>query len=380
MTGPLAGIRIIELAGIGPGPFCGMMLADLGAEVIRIDRPGGSPMAAMGHSVLLRNRRSVAMNLKHPDAVDAVLRMCEHADALFEGFRPGVTERLGVGPEECIGRNPKLVYGRMTGWGQDGPLAQTAGHDINYIAMAGVLHAIGKRDGGPVVPLNLVGDFGGGGLMLAFGIVSALLEARRSGHGQVVDAAMVDGASSLMAMWWSQREQRITSLERGTNLLDSGAHFYDAYECADGKHLAIGSIEPQFYAILREKAALGPEFSNQLQMQNWPALKDQLAAVVRAKTRDQWVAIFEGTDACVSPVLSPEEAAMHPHSVARDSFVQVAGMTQPAPAPRFSRTPSSAPQAVTEVGSDTHGVLRDFGFSESEVDALQSSNAIRCAR
>jgi alpha-methylacyl-CoA racemase len=378
MTGPLTGIRIIELAGIGPGPFCGMLLADLGADVVRIDRPGGNPGSALGHAALLRNRRTVAMDLKKPEAVAAVLRMCEGADGFFEGFRPGVTERLGVGPDACLARNPKLVYGRMTGWGQEGPLAHTAGHDINYIAIAGALHTIGKRGGGPVIPLNLVGDFGGGGLMLAFGMVCAILEAQRSGKGQVVDAAMVDGASSLMAMWWSQRGQGLTTQERGTNMLDSGAHFYDTYECSDGKHLAVGSIEPQFYAILRDKAGLGPEFANQLNAKGWPDLKDKLAAVVLTKTRDEWAAIFEGTDACVSPVLSPEEAALHPHAVAREAFVQVDGKTQPAPAPRFSRTPAGVPTPASPVGQDTRAVLLDYGFDEAEVGALEAAGAVRC--
>ena len=371
MSGPLSGFRVIELAGIGAVPFCGMMLGDMGAEVISIERPGGNPAAAAGHSILFRNRRSVALNLKKPEAVAAVLRMCDKADALFEANRPGVAERLGVGPEACLARNPKLVYGRMTGWGQDGPLAPRAGHDIDYISIAGVLHAIGKRGGGPVIPLNLVGDFGGGGLLLAFGMVCAMLEATRSGKGQVVDAAMVDGASALMAMWWGFKRQGMFSGPRGTHLLDSGAHFYDVYETSDGKHLAIGAIEPQFYAELCEKLQLPDEFRDQMNAKEWPELKDKLAAVIRGDTRDHWAALFEGSDACVAPVLSLDEAAAHPHNVARGAFATVAGATQPAPAPRFSRSDATRITAQPRVGADTEAVLGEFGFSAEEIAALR---------
>ena len=371
MTGPLSGIRVIELAGIGAGPYCGMVLGDMGAEVISIERPGGNPAAAVGHTVMFRNRRSVALNLKQPGAAEAVLRMCEKADALFESNRPGVAERLGVGPDACLARNPRLVYGRMTGWGQDGPLAARAGHDINYIALAGVLHSIGRRGEAPAVPLNLVGDFGGGGLLLAFGMVCALLEAQRSGKGQVVDAAMVDGASSLMAMWWGFRQQGLFSGPRGTHLLDSGAHFYETYETADGKHLAIGAIEPQFYAELCQKLGLPPEFRDQMSTARWPALKARLAEVIRTRTRDEWAALFEGSDACVAPVLALEEAPAHPHNRARGAFVEVAGATQPTPAPRFSRTPPATPRPQAKVGADTEAVLAELGFSASEIAALR---------
>ena len=371
MSGPLAGFRIIELAGIGAGPFCGMMLGDMGAEVISIERPGGNPAASVGHSVLFRNRRSVVLNLKQPAAVQAVLRMCEKADALFESNRPGVAERLGVGPDECLKRNPKLVYGRMTGWGQDGPLAQTAGHDINYISLAGVLHAIGRRGEAPAIPLNLVGDFGGGGLLCAFGMVCALLEAQKTGKGQVVDAAMVDGASALMAMWWGFKQQGAFAGPRGTHLLDSGAHFYEVYETSDGKHLAIGAIEPQFYAELRDKLGLGADFNNQMDARRWPEMKEKLAAIIRGNTREHWCALFKGSDACVAPVLSLDEAAAHPHNRARQAFMEVAGTLQPAPAPRFSRNRAAAPRPQQRVGADTDAVLAEFGFSTNEIEALK---------
>jgi alpha-methylacyl-CoA racemase len=346
-----------------------MVLGDMGAEVISIERPGGNP-AAVGHNVLFRNRRSVALNLKHPVAAQAVLRMCEKADALFESNRPGVAERLGVGPDECLKRNPKLVYGRMTGWGQDGPLAQRAGHDINYISLAGVLHAIGRRGEAPAIPLNLVGDFGGG-LLCAFGVVCALLEAQRTGKGQVVDAAMVDGASSLMAMWCGFRKQGAFSGPRGTHLLDSGAHFYEVYETSDGKHLAIGAIEPQFYAELRAKLNLGADFAAQMDAKRWPEMKEKLAAVIRTQTREHWAKLFEGSDACVAPVLSLDEAAAHPHNRARQAFLDVAGTMQPAPAPRFSRTTSGTPRPQQRAGADTDAVLQEFGFSAQEIEALK---------
>jgi alpha-methylacyl-CoA racemase len=371
VPGPLSGIRIIELAGIGAGPFCGMMLGDMGAEVISIERPGGNPAAAAGHGVLFRNRRSVALNLKKPEGAQAVLRLCEKSDALFESNRPGVAERLGVGPDACLARNPKLVYGRMTGWGQDGPLAPRAGHDINYIAIAGVLHAIGRQGEGPAVPLNLVGDFGGGGLLCAFGMVCALLEAQRTGRGQVVDAAMVDGASALMAMWWGFKKQGMFDGPRGTHLLDSGAHFYDVYETSDGRHVAIGAIEPQFYAELSAKLNLGPDFRDQMNVRRWPEMKAKLAAVIRTQTRDHWAALFEGSDACVAPVLSLDEAAAHPHNRSRNAFVDVAGTRQPAPAPRFSRSTPAAPRAQGRIGADTDAVLTEFGFSSAEIQALK---------
>ncbi len=377
MAGPLHGIRIIELAGIGPGPFCGMMLADMGAEVIRVERIGGNPGDAGGHDILFRNRRSIAVNLKSPAGAETVLKLCESADAIFEGFRPGVAERLGVGPEQCMTRNPKLVYGRMTGWGQTGPLAQTAGHDINYISLSGALHAVGRRDEGPVPPLNLVGDFGGGGMMLAFGMVCGILEASRSGKGQVIDCSMVEGAAALMAMFYGLKGIGQFSDARGTHLLDTGAHFYDTYETSDGKHISIGSIEPQFYAILKQKLELSEaEFGEQMNPQRWPEQKAGIAAIFKTRTRDQWCELLEGTDVCFAPVLGLGEAPAHPHNQARQSFVQVGDMLQPAPTPRFSRTVSETPKPITFPGSDTVAVLKDFGFVDSEIDTLIDQKVI----
>lgn len=373
--GPLSGYRIIELAGIGPGPFCGMMLSDMGAEVIRVDRTGGSPKAPK--DVLQRNRKSIAVDLKSPEGVATVLRLVESADALFEGFRPGVTERLGLGPKDCMAKNPKLVYGRMTGWGQEGPMAQAAGHDINYIGLSGALHAIGRAGERPVPPLNLVGDFGGGGMLLAYGLVCALLEAQKSGKGQVVDAAMVDGAAALMAMFFSMSAGGAFTEQRGTNLLDGGAHFYDTYETGDGKHICIGSIEPQFYALLIEKAELDPtEFAPQMNAAEWPRLKAKLTEVFKTKTRDEWCAIMEGTDVCFSPVLSIWEAPNHAHAKARDSFLEVDGIMQQAPAPRFDRTPAQVQHGARIPGQDSNDVLSSFGFSAAEIAALNAANVV----
>ncbi len=377
MSGPLSGLRILELAGIGPGPFCGMMLADMGAEVIRIDRPGGNPSAYVGHNVMFRSRRSIAVDLKTREGAATLRQLCEHADGLIEGFRPGVAERLGVGPDDCLARNPRLVYGRMTGWGQDGPLAQVAGHDINYIALSGALHAMGRRGEGPVPPLNLVGDFGGGGMMLAFGMVCGLLEAQRSGLGQVVDTSMVEGSAALMAMFYGLRAQGFFSDQRGTHMLDTGAHFYDAYETSDGRYVSIGSIETKFYQLLMQKAELDPEvFKRQLDAKRWPDQKAQLAAVIRTKTRDEWCALMEGTDVCFAPVLSVAEAPQHPHNVARGSFVTVEGAVQHRPTPRFSRTASDTPTAARPPGTDTLAVLRDCGFTQPQLDELLASGAI----
>jgi len=373
--GPLAGYRIIELAGIGPGPFCGMMLSDMGADVIRIDRKTGRP--GRSRDVLARNRRSVAVDLKNPTGVETVLRLVESADALFEGFRPGVTERLGLGPDDCLKRNPKLVYGRMTGWGQDGPLAQAAGHDINYIALTGALHAIGRPGERPVPPLNLVGDFGGGGMLLAFGMVCALLEAQKSGKGQVVDAAMVDGAASLMAMFYTMGAAGAFTDKRGTNLLDGGSHFYDAYETKDGRYICVGSIEPQFYALLVEKAGLDPErFSAQMDASRWPEYKQELIEVFKGRTRDEWCEIMEGSDVCFAPVLSVFEAPEHPHNKARNTFIDVDGVVQPAPSPRFSRTRAEVRHAARSPGEDSRSVLEDSGFSGKEIDKLEAEGVI----
>ena len=347
--GPLSGLKVVEFAGIGPGPFCGMLLSDLGADVVRIDRVGGRGGAKT--DITSRGRRSVALDLKSPAAVEACLQLMERADAAFEGFRPGVMERLGLGPEVALKRNPSLVYGRMTGWGQFGPYSQAAGHDINYIAISGALGAIGPAER-PAPPLNLVGDFGGGALYLAFGLLAAVIHARQSGQGQVVDCAMTDGAASLMAMFYGMKASGVWSDQRHSNLLDGGAQFYDAYECADGKFISLGSIEPQFYALLLEKTGIkDPAFQAQMNRAEWPALKAKLGAVIRTKTRDEWCAIMDGTDVCFAPVLSLEEAPRHPHNAARATFIEVEGVTQPAPAPRFSRTPSAARDpAAAEIG------------------------------
>lgn len=373
--GPLHGFRIIELAGIGPGPFCGMMLADMGAEVIRVDRLASQPRRSK--DVLARSRKSIAVDLKQPQGVQTVLRLCERADALFEGFRPGVTERLGLGPEECMARNEKLVYGRMTGWGQSGPLAQAAGHDINYIALTGALHAIGRPGEKPVPPLNLVGDFGGGGMLLAFGLVCGLLEAQRSGKGQVVDAAMVDGAAALMAMFYSFGAGGGFTDKRGTNLLDGGSHFYNTYETQDGEYICLGSIEPQFYALLVEHAGLDPErFSAQMDTAQWPAFSEELTAVFKTKTQAQWCELMEGTDVCFAPVLSIFDAPKHPHNVARDTFVEVEGLVQPSPAPRFSRSEPEVPRRARAPGEDSPTVLTEFGFTDQEIGSLQEAGII----
>ena len=373
--GPLTGTRIIELAGIGPGPFCGMLLADMGAEVIRVDRATGRSRRAQ--DVLTRGRRSIAVDLKSDRGRAVILKLCESSDALFEGFRPGVAERLGVGPADCMARNEKLVYGRMTGWGQEGPMAQAAGHDINYISLVGALHAIGEAGGKPVPPLNLVGDFGGGGMFLAFGLVCALLEAQKSGKGQVVDAAMVDGAATLMAMFFTMRASGAFKTDRGTNLLDGGAHFYGTYETSDGRYISLGSIEPQFYALLVEKAGLDPErFSAQMDQSRWVEFKSELTEVFKTRTRDEWCDIMEGTDVCFAPVLELDEAHRHPHAQARNAFVDLEGVLQPAPAPRFSRSEVAVSHGSRLPGEDTVEVLGNAGFAQAEIDELLNSGAV----
>lgn len=375
--GPLSGMKIIEIAGIGPGPFCGMMLSDMGAEVIRVNRVGAQPGLALGKDVLARGRRAIAVDLKRPEGAGVVLRLCENADAFFEGFRPGVAERLGIGPEQCMARNPKLVYGRMTGWGQTGPLAMAAGHDINYISLSGALHAIGRKGGRPVPPLNLIGDFGGGGMLLAFGLVCGLLEAQRTGKGQVVDAAMVEGSAALMAMFFSMLDMGMFSEERGTNLLDTGAHFYDAYETKDGKYISVGSIEPQFYAELVQKAGLDPKrFAPQMDFSKWPEFKEELIRVFKTKTRDEWCAMMEGSDVCFAPVLSIVEAPNHPHNQARGTFVKIDGLLQPAPAPRFDRTVPEIRHGSHSPGQDTDSVLADYGFTQDEISALKGKGVV----
>jgi alpha-methylacyl-CoA racemase len=377
--GPLKGLKIVEFAGIGPAPFCGMLLSDLGADVLRIDRiggpSGGSRPVADRFSVTQRGRRSVAFDLKSPAAVEACLKLFESADAVFEGFRPGVMERLGLGPDVALARNPKLVYGRMTGWGQTGPLAKAAGHDINYIALTGALHAIGTADK-PVPPLNLVGDFGGGALYLAFGLLAGVIHARATGQGQVIDAAMTDGAASLLSMFYGFKALGMWTGERRDNMLDGGAHFYDTYKCADGKWIALGSIEPQFYALLLEKTGLSdPHFHQQMNRAEWPALSDKLAAVIAQKTREEWCAIMEGTDICFAPVLDLEEAPKHPHNAARQTFVEIDGVVQPAPAPRFSATPGAVQSGPPAIGGDTETALAHWGFSAIEIGALKAAAA-----
>ncbi len=380
MPGPLAGLKIIEIAGIGPGPFCAMMLADMGADVVRVDRAqnvmGGDPSAPPA-DVLNRGRRSIGVDLKNPDGVEAVLSLIEAADGLIEGFRPGVMERLGLGPDAALARNPKLVYGRMTGWGQDGPYAPTAGHDINYIALAGALEPIGRRGEAPVPPLNLVGDFGGGGMLLAYGLVCGLLSAQRTGEGQVVDAAMVDGAAVLTTMFHAFRAMGIWEDERGTNLLDTGAHFYDVYETADGKYVSIGSIEPQFYAeLLRCTGLEGEDLPYQHDKGQWPALKERLATIFATKTRDEWCEIMEGTDVCFAPVLSLAEAPQHPHNVHRQTFLELDGVVQPAPAPRFSGTPATVQRPPSHAGQHTDEVLAEWGVEPARIAKLRDANAI----
>ncbi|MBV1876329.1 MAG: CoA transferase [Pseudomonadales bacterium] len=373
--GPLKGIKIIELAGIGPGPFCGMMLSDMGAEVIRVDRTGGSTRRS--NDVLARGRKSIALDLKSEAGKSVILKLCEGADAIFEGFRPGVAERLGLGPEECMAQNEKLVYGRMTGWGQDGPMSQAAGHDINYIALSGALSAIGAKNGKPIPPLNLVGDFGGGGMVLAFGLVCGILEAHKSGTGQVVDTAMVDGAAILMSMFYTMNAAGMWDSQRGTNLLDTGAHFYDTYETSDGEYISIGSIEPQFYALLIEKAELDPDkFSAQMDRSSWAARKEDIAAVFLKKTRAQWCEIMEGTDVCFAPVLSLTEAAEHPHNQHRGTFTELDGILQPSPAPRFSRTEVGLTNSARIAGEDSLVVLQEAGFDSAEIESLLTSGAV----
>lgn len=372
--GPLSGIRIIEMAGIGPGPFCAMMLADMGAEVIRVDRPGAVDSRG---DVLCRNRQHLALNLKDARARDILLQLIESADGLIEGFRPGVMERLGVGPDVCLARNPKLVFGRMTGWGQTGPLATVAGHDINYISLTGALHSVGVAGQKPVPPLNLVGDFGGGGMLLAYGMVCALLQTQRSGQGQVIDAAMTDGSALLMAMFSSDLASGQYRCERGSNMLDGGAHFYDTYETQDGRYVSIGSIEPQFYALLLQKTGADKQtFAPQMAREQWPTLKEKLAALIKTRTQAEWCELMEGTDVCFAPILSLEEAPSHPHNQARNTYVEVGGMIQPAPAPRFSATPAAMPTPAKAPGADSRSVLRALGMTEPQIDTLIGENVV----
>lgn len=373
-------MRIVEMAGIGPGPFCAMMLADMGAEVIRIHQKNGSPLLPIlntKYDVLARGRRSMAIDLKMPGAAEGVRQLIDRADALIEGYRPGVMERLGLGPDACLERNPKLVFGRMTGWGQTGKLASAAGHDINYISLSGVLNAIGREGSAPVVPLNLVGDFGGGGLMLAFGIVCAMLEARDSGKGQVVDAAMTDGSALLASSMFGFKAAGIWSNKRGDNLLDGAAHFYDTYECADGKYVSVGSIEPQFYKLLLQKLGIDdPAFNAQMDPTAWPALKQRLASIFKTRPRAEWASVFDGTDACCTPILDWDEAVQHEHNRDRNTFVEIAGITQPAPAPRFSRTIPEVSRPPSRADEHTEAILSEWGVDQTLVATLREQGAI----
>ena len=375
--GPLKGVKIIEVGGIGPGPFCGMMLSDMGAEIIRVDRKGEQARMDPKYNVLHRGRRSVGIDLKKPEGVELMLRLVDRADALQEGFRPGVMEKLGLGPDVCLKRNPKLVFGRMTGWGQEGPIALAAGHDINYIAVTGALYSIGRPEQNPVPPLNLVGDFGGGGMLLAFGMACALFETQRSGQGQVIDAAMVDGAAALMAMFYGQRAAGAWTDQRGANFLDTGSHFYDTYETADGKWISVGSIEPQFYALLLKHSGIeDPEFQAQHDKEKWPGFKKKIEEIFKTKTRDEWCEIMEGTDICFGPVLTMGEALEYPQNVTRKTFVEVEGVPQPAPAPRFSRTTPEIRGPALTGPEHTKTALSDWGFSGEELEELKKAEVI----
>ena len=379
MAGPLSGIKIIEMAGLGPAPFAAMLLSDMGAEIIRIQAKNSKPAIPILNTkfdVLARGRRSMAIDLKKPASVDALLQMLEKADCLLEGFRPGVMERLGLGPDICLKQNPKLVYGRMTGWGQSGPLADRAGHDINYIALSGVLNAIGRKDTPPAIPLNLIGDFGGG-QMMAFGIVCAILEAKTSGKGQVVDVAMTDSTALMASMLYGFKAAGMWSNERYANLLDGAAHFYDTYECSDGKFMAVGAIEPQFYRQLLEVLEISDEdFKNQNDPAMWGELKERMKAIFLTKPRDTWAEMFEGVDACVSPVLDWDEAIAHPHNQARETFTEIAGVVQPSPTPKFSRSTPDTPTPPSAKDENTLEILADWGISNEAINQLREDEAI----
>jgi alpha-methylacyl-CoA racemase len=379
MSGPLSGIRIVEIAGLGPGPFCGMMLADHGAEVIRVDRPGGQSLVGdPTRDLLNRSRKSLNINLKSPEGIEAVRRLIKSADGLIEGFRPGVMERLGLGPDIALADNPRLVYGRMTGWGQDGPYAQAAGHDLNYIALSGVLDACGRAGDKPTPPLNLVGDFGGGGMMLAFGMVSALLSARTTGKGQVVDCAMTDGSALLATMIWSLRAGGRWQDKRGSNFLDTGAHYYECYETADGKFIAVAPVEPQFYKDLIARLGLADDsdFDVQNDPRRWPQLKEKLEALFLTKSRAEWCALLEYSDACFAPVLSMEEAPSHPHNQARGTFITVDGVVQPAPAPRYSQTETAVPSPMSQDPALAQEIWNEIGYSPAELAQMRDAGII----
>jgi alpha-methylacyl-CoA racemase len=379
MAGPLAGARVLELVGLGPGPFCGMVLADLGAQVLCVDRADAAralDRSRPATNAMHRSKQAIGLDLKAPDGVQTFLRLVEQADALVDVFRPGVAERLGIGPDECLARNPRLIYGRLTGWGQDGPLAPAAGHDIDYIALSGALEMLGRADQPPTPPINVLGDFAGGGMLLAMGIIAALFERERSSKGQVVDAAMVDGAAQMLTPFYAARASGFWG-PRGTNHLDTGAPFYEVYECADGEWIAVGAIEPQFYAALLDVLGLGTaELPGQWDREQWPELKERFADVVRTKARDEWCALAEGRDACIAPVLSPADAARHPHNLARRTFLELRGVPQPAPAPRFSRTSLPEPVPPVHPGESTTDALSDWGFSADDVAKLVDAGVV----
>lgn len=372
--GPLKDLKVIELSGIGPGPFAGMLLADMGAEVIAVDRSGGAERS-LRHDCHARNKKFISLDLKSESGKKTLLKMVEKADVIFEGFRPGVAERLGIGPEVCLEKNPKIIYGRMTGWGQTGPLAHSAGHDINYIALTGMLNAIGRRGEKPVPPLNVAGDFGGGSLFLVTGILAALLEREKSGKGQVIDAAITDGAALLMSLFHTLHAQGSWSLERGTNLIDSGAHCYDVYETADGKFIALGPLEPKFYKLLMEMLDLDTDsFADQLNEEKWPEMKEKLEASIKSRTREEWCALLEGSDVCFAPVLDLNEAIEHPHNRARNTYTKVGDMFQPAPAPRFSRTPSLIQGSGEPASAETLGI---WGLAQEDLEEIELTGYVR---
>ncbi|NNL10329.1 MAG: CoA transferase [Pseudomonadales bacterium] len=375
--GPLSGIKIIEIKGIGPGPYAGMLLADMGAEVIVVERssqPGGIGLPT-SHDPNSRGKRSIVLNLKTPEGVEALLKLVEQSDAIFEGYRPGVAERLGFGPDMCLARNPKIVFGRMTGWGQSGPLSKSAGHDINYISLTGSLAAMGTADK-PMIPLNLVGDYAGGSLFLVMGMLASIIEAQRTGKGQVVDAAITDGSASLMSMFYGMTSLGAWQPKRASNMLDGAAHFYDTYTTSDNKHISVGAIEPQFYAELRRLAGLDEEaFDAQHDAAQWPALKEKMAAVIAQKTRDEWAAIFEGSDACVAPILDYTEAPSHPHNIARETYIELGGVMQPGTAPKFSGSTNNRPAPPVAEGSSTKAVLAELGYSNDEIAAFAVAGA-----
>jgi alpha-methylacyl-CoA racemase len=378
--GPLQGIRVVELAGIGPGPFCGMLLADLGAEVVLVDRKGGSlPFGAKPkHDLTRRGKRSIALDLKQPGAAEVVLRLLEQADALIEGFRPGVMERLGLGPDVCLARNPRLVFGRLTGWGQSGPLAQAAGHDLNYVALSGLLNHGGHLDSAPSIPPTVVGDIGGGAMFMALGVVSGILSARETGRGQVIDGAITDGCAVMSMLIQGLRAQRLWVDRRQSNALDGGAHWYDCYQCADGEWISVGALEPQFYQLLLQKCGLTGQGLEQAQFDfaNWPQLKVRFAELFRTRTRAEWCELLEGTDVCFAPVLSFAEAQAHPHNRARNAYVEVDGVTQPAPAPRFSATPAQVQSPPAAIGGHTAALLESVGYSAEEIAALSGAGVV----